>query len=61
MVLSDYYSDALLEDEELADQIWDLWNSGVITGDLAVRAWQRIVGGERPFQSNWDAEPDNWH
>ena len=33
------YIEALLADEDLADQVWELWNNGVITDGAAVWAW----------------------
>ncbi len=38
-MLTEIYIEALLVDEELADQVWGLWNAGVITDDLAAWAW----------------------
>ncbi len=38
-MLTEIYIEALLVDEELADQVWELWNVGVITDDLAALAW----------------------
>jgi len=28
-----------MANEVLADQVWELWNAGVITDDLAAMAW----------------------
>ncbi len=33
-MLTEIYIEALLVDEGLADQVWELWNEGVITDDL---------------------------
>jgi len=30
-MLAEIYIEALLVDEELADQVWELWHSGIIT------------------------------
>jgi hypothetical protein len=36
-MLSDLYVEALLVDENLADQVWELWDAGVIThGEAAI-------------------------
>ncbi len=35
-MLTEIYIEALLVDEELADQVWELWSVGVITDELAV-------------------------
>ncbi len=36
-MLTEIYIEALLADEELADQVWELWDAGVITNEVA--AW----------------------
>lgn len=41
-MLTEIYIEALPVDEELADQVWVLWNAGVITDELAARAWLLI-------------------
>lgn len=38
-MLTELYIEALFVDEDLADQVWELWDAGVITDDLAGRAW----------------------
>ena len=38
-MLTKIYIEAMLVDEELADCVWELWNAGVITDDLAAMAW----------------------
>ncbi len=38
-MLTEIYIEALLVDEELADQVWDLWNIGMIPDGLAAVAW----------------------
>jgi len=43
----DLYVDALLADQELADQVWELWNEGVITDDLAGMAWFIVAMTDR--------------
>ena len=35
--------EALLVDEDLADQVWELWVTGVIDDELAWIAWLQIV------------------
>jgi hypothetical protein len=37
------YVEALLVDEDLADQVWELWNAGVITDEMAEWAWGILV------------------
>ena len=38
-MLTEIYIEALLVDEDLADQVWELWIVGVIPDDLAAWAW----------------------
>ena len=38
-MFAEIYIEALLVDEELADQVWELWDRGVIDDDLAEVAW----------------------
>ncbi len=42
-MLTEIYVEALLVDEDLADQVWELWNVGVIPDDLAAHAWWMIT------------------
>ncbi len=44
-MLTEIYIEALLVDEELADQVWEAWDKGEI-GDLnAWLGWWLIAGG----------------
>ena len=38
-MLVEIYIEALLVDEEMADDVWKQWSTGVITDDAAVWAW----------------------
>lgn len=38
-MLTGLFVEALLANEKLADQVWELWNAGVITDELAAVAW----------------------
>ena len=38
-MLTSLYVEALLADPDLADQVWELWNAGVITDGVAAMAW----------------------
>ena len=38
-VFSEIYIEALLVDEDLADQVWELWVTGTIADDVAAWAW----------------------
>ncbi len=41
-MLGEFYIEALLVDEELADQVWDAWDAGWIPDELAALAWSQI-------------------
>ncbi len=38
-MLTELYVEALLVDEEQADQVWELWDVDVINDELAAIAW----------------------
>ena len=42
-MLTRLYVEALLADPDLADQVWELWNAGVITDDLAAQLWVTLA------------------
>ena len=42
-MLTEIYIEALLVDEELADQVWEVWYSGEIDDMVAAWAWWSIV------------------
>jgi hypothetical protein len=49
-MLTEIYIEALLANEDLADQVWELWNDGVITDEVAAWAWwlaRVLVSGDR--------------
>lgn len=39
-MLTQLYIEALLADEALADEVWALWDAGVITDAVAAWAWR---------------------
>ena len=41
-MLTEIYIEALLVDEEAADQVWEAWNAGEIDDRTAVLAWWLI-------------------
>ena len=49
---TDAYIEALLVDEDLADQVWELWDRGVIGDELAAWAWSLI----QAIPSHWFLE-----
>ncbi len=46
-MLTEIYIEALLVDEELADQVWDAWDKREFDDQVACIAWMLIV--ERPL------------
>ncbi len=44
-MLTETYIEALLVDEELADQVWEAWDADVIDDLAACWAWWLIAGG----------------
>ena len=42
-MLTEICIEALLVDEDLADQLWELWHEGVVDDDLAKIGWFLIV------------------
>ncbi len=46
-MLTEIYIEALLGDEELAEQVWEAWNTGEVDNEIACIAWILIV--ERPL------------
>ncbi len=46
-MLTEIYIEALLIDEDLADQVWEAWDAGKVGNETACIAWMLIV--ERPL------------
>ena len=42
-MLTELYIEALLVEEELADLVWEAWDSGPISDELAAWAWLVIA------------------
>ena len=42
-MLTELYIEALLVDADLADQVWELWDAGLIPDNLAAWAWCYVV------------------
>jgi len=38
-MLTELYIEVLLANEDLADQVWELWNAGLVPDDLVAWAW----------------------
>ncbi len=43
-MLTEIYIEALLVDEELADQVWEAWDARKIDDHIALLAWWLIAG-----------------
>ncbi len=41
-MLTELYIEALLVDEELADQVWEAWGARLISGEMAAWVWRMI-------------------
>ncbi len=50
-MLTEIYIEALLVDEELADQVWEAWDAGEINDLVACIAWWLIAGGRFTLNS----------
>ena len=44
-MLTEIYIEALLVEEGLADQVWELWDRSVIDDSLAILAWYIVFQG----------------
>jgi len=42
-MLAEIYIEALLVDEEMADQVWEVWDKGEIDQDTALIAWWLVA------------------
>jgi hypothetical protein len=42
-MLTEAYIETLLVDEELADQVWEVWDANLISDDVATLAWMLTV------------------
>ena len=51
-MLTETYIDALLVDEDLADQVWEWWSVGLINDELTALAWLRFLGVRHPLDGS---------
>lgn len=42
-MFTELYIEALLADEHLADEVWELWDAGIITNGVAAWAWVTLA------------------
>ena len=52
-MLSEFYIEALLVDEELADRVWEAWDAGQADDQTAGLAWALIAGLFYPSDQYW--------
>ncbi len=52
-MLTRLYIEALLVDEELADQVWEAWDAGEIDDQTAILAWLRVATRVQTTCSTW--------
>ena len=54
-MLTRIYVEALLVDSVLADQVWELWDAGLISDELAAIAWwvSAFIESGRSTKGNW--------
>ncbi len=48
-MLTEFYIEALLVDEELADQVWEAWDGGEIDGATGLLMWLWIAYLTQPI------------
>ncbi len=51
-MLPEIYIEALLADEELADQVWGAWDKGEIDDSVAARIWVYIYSASKNLESS---------
>ena len=49
-MLTEFFIEVVLVDGELADQVWELWDRGVIGDELAELAWMILASRRRYTQ-----------
>ena len=52
-MLTELYIEALLTDEDLADQVWELWDAGLIPDAVVAWAWCILVLGTLVTGYGW--------
>ena len=57
-MLTEAYIEALLVDEELADIVWEAWDAGNITDELAAMVWAILAIRVGPSLS-WESPRSN--
>jgi len=52
-MFTEIYIEALLVDDVLADQVWEAWDAGVISGPVAAWAWWSINRTKDSRRKKW--------
>ena len=51
-MLAELYIEALLVDEKLADRVWEAWDGGLISDELAAHGWRLVcIHSDRPLET----------
>lgn len=50
-MLTEAFIEALLVDEEVADQIWEVWDAGEIDDDAAKLVWLQIRARDTRYRN----------
>ncbi len=56
-MLTELYIEALLVDEELADQVWEAWDADETDDQVAWLAWWLIAGGQKRTSCEATVDP----
>ena len=60
-MLTEFYIAALLVDEDLPDEVWDLWNTGETDNEAACIAWMLIAIAQPPELLSLMQENGFWY
>ncbi len=58
-MLTEIYIEALLVDEELAEQVWEAWDGGEIDDQLAWLAWWTISNYSKLIYTQFEKRVSN--
>ncbi len=59
MAMLEIYIEALLVDEDLADQVWEAWDKGEIDDQVAWSAWWTISNCSKLIYTQLEKEGSN--
>ncbi len=58
-MLAEIYIEALLVDEQLADQVWEAWDGGEVDDRTAFVAWQAVASTSRLLILSGDGQENS--